>query len=88
MLCAYLKYIISLRIENHYALIEVMVLHRASGVQNGQRGLRFGLECIVGATMIQVMAQTGHQQTQNLQICHKALHLSSFKHGEHRLGHV
>jgi len=50
--CIYLEYVISLRVEYHYALIEMMVLHCAGSVQNSQWRFCFGLECIVGATMV------------------------------------
>lgn len=65
-----------------------MVLHGAGGVQDGQRAVGFRLECIVGAPVVQIVTQTRHQQAQNLQIRHEALHLARLHHGEHRLGHV
>lgn len=62
----HLEYVVALGIEYHNTLIEMMMLHGAGGVEYSQWGLSFGLECIVGAAMIQIVAQAGHQQAQYL----------------------
>ncbi|EZA62799.1 hypothetical protein X777_07616 [Ooceraea biroi] len=38
--------------------------------------------------MVQVVAETGYQKTEDLQIGHEPFHLASFQHREHRLRHV
>ena len=62
----YLEEVVPLRVEDHDALVEVVMLHGARGIEDSQGRVRFGLECIVGATMVQVMAEARHQQTQDL----------------------
>lgn len=84
----YLEYIIAVCIENHDALIEMVVFHGTGRVQYGQRRLGLGLEGVVGTPVVQIVTETRHQQSQHLQVAHEPLHLARFEHGEHRLGHV
>ena len=37
------------------------------------------LECVVGASMVQVMAETGHNQSKDLQVCHQSPQLASLQ---------
>ena len=53
---------VALRVEDHEALIEVVVLHRGRRVQLGQVGAGFDLEGVVGAAVIQVVAETGYHK--------------------------
>lgn len=84
----YLEYIIAVCIEDHDALIKVVMFHGTRGVQNGQRRLGFRLEGVVRASVVQVVAQTSHEKSQHLEVAHEALHLPGFEHGEHGLGDV
>lgn len=83
-----LKDVIPLRVQNHHALIEMMVLHRAGRVQNRQRTVGLRLERIVCAAMVQIVTQARHQQAQNLQIRDEPLHFARLHHGKHRLRDV
>lgn len=38
--------------------------------------------------MVQVVAQTGDQESKNFKVGHELFHLAGFKHGEHGLGNV
>lgn len=67
----YLKNIITLTIEYHNTLIEVMMLHGRSRIQNSQRTFSFRLKSIIRPPVVQIMAQTGHQQPQYLKFRHK-----------------
>lgn len=82
---AHLKYVITFAVQYHDALVKVVVLHGGGGVQDGQGALRLGLEGVVGAPVVQVVAQTGDQQPQDLQVGHEALHLARLEHREHSL---
>ena len=62
----YLEYVVALAVEDHDALVEVVVLHGAGGVQHRQRAVAFRLERVVGAAVIQVVRQAGNHQTQHL----------------------
>ena len=70
--------LVALGVEYHEALVEVVVLHRGGGVESRQRRAGLDLEGVVGAAVVQVVAQAGHQQPQAghwaqlLQLC---LHL-------------
>ena len=63
----YLENVISSRVEYHDALVEVVVLHGGGWVEDGQGRHHFGLEGVVGAPVVKVVAQAGHQQSENLQ---------------------
>lgn len=65
-----------------------MVFHRTGAVENGQWTVGFRLKGIVRATMVQVMAETGDEQTEDFQVVHKPFHLPRFHHCKHCLGHV
>ena len=62
----YLEDVISLRAEDHDALVEMMVLHRRGGVEEGQGRVHLGLERVVRAPMVEVMAETRHQKAKDL----------------------
>lgn len=66
----------------------MMVLHRAGAVENGQRAVGFRLERVVRSSMVQVVAETGDEQTKDFEVVHKPLHFAGLHHGEHCLGHV
>lgn len=66
---AYLEEVVSLRVEDHDALVEVVVLHGARGIEDSQGWVGFRLECIICATVVQIMAEACHQQTQDLKSC-------------------
>jgi hypothetical protein len=66
----------------------MVMLHRTRRVQYRQRALRFRLERIVRAPMVQIVTQAGHQQAEYLQIGHEPFHFASFEHCKHRLCHV
>ena len=53
----YLENIIAILGENHHTLVKMMVFHNGGGVQYGKGGLSFGLEGIVGPSVVQVVAQ-------------------------------
>jgi hypothetical protein len=63
----YLEYVISLAVQYHHTLVEVVMFHCAGGVQYGERRLRLGLKGVVGTPVIQVVTQTCHKQTKDLQ---------------------
>lgn len=84
----HLEDVVPLRVENHHALVKVMMLHCTRGVQNRQRAVRLALERVVRAPVVQIVAQAGHQQPQDLQIRHEAFHLTRFHHREHGLSYV
>jgi hypothetical protein len=52
----YLEYVVAFAVEDHDALVKVVVLHGARRVQNRQRAFCLGLEGIIGAPVIQVVA--------------------------------
>ena len=62
-----LKDVVALRAEDHDALVEVVVLHGGGGVEDGERRVHLGLEGVVGATVVQVVAQARHQQPEDLE---------------------
>lgn len=84
----YLENIIAVRVEDHDALVEVVMFHRAGGVQNREWRFRLRLKRIVRPSVVQVVAKTRHQQPQNLEVAHEPLHFPRFEHREHGLGHV
>lgn len=88
IICTHLEYVIALGVQYHNALIEVVMLHCAGRVQNGQRTGGFRLKRIVGAAMIEIVAETCHKQAKYFQVSHKSLHFAGFHHGEHRLGDI
>ena len=61
-----LKDVVALGVEDHDTLVEVVVLHRRRGVEDGQRGLDLRLEGVVGAAVVQVVAEASHQQPEDL----------------------
>ena len=62
-----LEDVVALRAEDHDALVEVVVLHGGGGVEDGERRVHLGLEGVVGAAVVQVVAQARHQQPEDLQ---------------------
>ena len=61
-----LKDIVSFRVEDHDALVEVVVLHGGGGVEDGQRRLHLRLERVVRTAVVQVVTQARHQQSEYL----------------------
>lgn len=61
-----LEYVVAVAVQDHYALVEVMVFHRAGRVQYGQRRFGLRLERVVRAPVIEVVAQARHQQSEDL----------------------
>ena len=59
--------VVSLAGEDHDALVEVVVLHGGGGVEDGERRVHLGLEGVVGAAVVQVVAQARHQQPEYLE---------------------
>jgi len=51
----YLKNIVAFAVENHDALVEVVVLHGTCGVKNRQRAFCFCLEGIIGTSVVQIV---------------------------------
>ena len=47
-------------VEQHKALVKMVVLHRGGGVERGQGVTGFDLKAVVGPTMVQVMTQAGN----------------------------
>ena len=62
-----LKDVVALRAEDHDALVEVVVLHGGGGVEDGEGRVHLGLEGVVGAAVVQVVAQARHQQAEYLE---------------------
>lgn len=54
---AYLENIIAFRVENHDALVEMVVLHCACCVEDRKGTVRFQLESIVGSSVVEIMAE-------------------------------
>jgi hypothetical protein len=48
----------------------MVVLHGTGRVQNGERGLSLCLKGVVGPSVIQIVAETGHQQPEDLNSPH------------------
>jgi len=61
-----LEYVVAVAVQDHHALVEVMVFHRAGRVQDGQRRLGLRLERVVRAPVIEIVTQARHQQSQDL----------------------
>ncbi len=61
-----LKDVVPFRVENHDALVEMVVLHGGGGVEDGQRWLHLRLERVVRPAVVQVVAKTRDQQTEYL----------------------
>ncbi len=57
-------------VEDADGLRQVVPLHDAAlgGVEGGQQGARRQLEGVVGAAVVEVVAQAGHEQGQDLQV--------------------
>ena len=70
--------LVSLGVEYHEALVEVVVLHRRGRVELGQARARLDLEGVVRAPVVEVVAQAGNHQGE-------ALHLQD-KQGELEIG--
>jgi hypothetical protein len=66
----YLEYVVPFAVENHDALVKMVVLHGTGLVQNGERGLCLCLKGVVGPSVIQIVAETGHKQPQDLNSPH------------------
>ena len=45
----------------------MVVLHGGGGVEDGERRVHLGLEGVVGAAVVQVVAQARHQQPEDLE---------------------
>lgn len=56
------------RVQDHQALIEMVVFHRGRRVQLGERRRRFDLERIVGTSVVQVVTEAGDHQRQTLDL--------------------
>ena len=54
--------LVALGVEYHEALVEVVVLHRGGGVEARQRRARLDLEGVVGAAVVQVVAEARDHQ--------------------------
>ena len=69
---AYLREIgqdlVPLGVEYHEALVEVVVLHRRGGVEPRQRRARLDLEGVVGAAVVQIVAEAGDHQRETLDL--------------------
>ena len=66
----YLEYVVPFAVEYHDALVEMVVLHGAGRVQNGERWLSLCLKGIVGTSMVKIVTETGHKQPEDLQSPH------------------
>ena len=55
----YLENVVSFAVEDHDALVKMMVLHGAGSVKDGKRRFRFCLEGIVRPSVVQIVAETG-----------------------------
>ena len=64
----YLENVVALGAEYHDALVEMVVLHGGGGVQDGQGRVHLGLESVVGAAVVQIVAQAGDKEAENLRI--------------------
>ena len=60
--------LVALGVEYHEALVEVVVLHRGGGVEARQRRARLDLEGVVGAAVVQVVAEARDHQRQALDL--------------------
>ena len=60
--------LVSLGVEDHDRLVKVVVLHGRGGVEFGQAGAGLDLEGVVGAPVVQVVAQAGDDQRQALKL--------------------
>ena len=83
-----LKDVVAVRVQDHHALVEVVVLHRARRVEDGEGRFGFCLEGVVRAAVVEVVAETGDQEAHYLDVRHELLHLAGFQHREHRLADV
>ena len=61
-----LKDVVPLRAEDHDALVEMVVLHRRRRVEEGQRRVHLRLERVVRAAMVEVVAETRHEEAEDL----------------------
>lgn len=84
----YLENVVSLGAENHDALVEMVMLHCWRWIKDGQWRFDFGLESIVGASMVQVVTKASHKKTKDLQIVHKPVHFPRSQNSEHGLTNV
>ena len=53
-----------------------------------ESGTDLGLVRVVGAPVVQVVTETGNQQTEHLQVVSEPVHLAGLEHGEHGLADV
>lgn len=61
-----LEYVVAVAVQDHHALVEVMVFHRAGRVEYGQRRFGLRLERVVRAPVVEIVTQARHQQPQDL----------------------
>ena len=61
-----LKDIVSFRVEDHDALVEVVVLHGGGRVEDGQRRLHLRLERVVRTAVVQVVTDRTDEHGQTL----------------------
>ena len=61
-----LKDVVPLRAEDHDALVEMVVLHRRRRVEEGQRRVHLRLERVVRAAVVEVVAETRHEEAEDL----------------------
>lgn len=52
----YLEYIIAVRVEDHDALVEMVMFHCTRGIQNRERRFCFCLKRIVRPSVIEIVA--------------------------------
>ena len=62
----HLENVVPFGAENHDALVKVVVLHGRGGVEDGQGRVHLGLEGVVGASVVQIVAKTCDQKAKNL----------------------
>jgi hypothetical protein len=83
-----LKDVVPFRVENHDALVEVVVLHGGGRVEDGQGRFHLRLERVVRPAVVQVVAKARDQQTEYLKIKKKYERLRYLQIGYLPLGFV
>ncbi len=64
--------LVALRVQDHEALVEVVVLHRRRRVQLRQLRSGFDLERIVGPAMVQIVTEASYDQRQDFHLHNKS----------------
>lgn len=80
-----LQQIVALGLQDHDALVEMVMLQCRRGVEFRQGRVDFRLEGVVRATMVQIVTQAGDEETDLFDVAHVCVHPTGLVEGAARV---